>query len=295
MKKRAFVVLITCLICLALAGGIAYASFSLGIYSNFAELSENETENVDYRITNMERNSDTTIFSIHGGGISSGTSDLATALADRGGFNLYLFEGIKPTDNLNLHITSTQFDEPTALNRIRNSKFTVSFIGTRDENSLITYIGGQNKLLSRLIKLHLQAAGFNVQDSPYIPENIAGILSSNIVNQNKLLFDSYKIGGVQIAVTRGMRSALLEDEAYLQSYISNIDKAISSSWPLVLNLLEPQSEASDASSMTIQGFFKTLFKQSNATDIDQIIKEVSRYDFDSPEELLEKLKESTDK
>jgi len=296
MKKKAFVSLIACLICLALAGGIAYASFSLGIYRNFAELSENEIENIDYRITAEDKNSDTTIFTIHGGGIAGGTSQLATALADRGGFNLYLFEGIKSVDNLNLHLTSTEFDEATAINMVSNSTTSVSFIGTREETSLSTYVGGQNKLLGRLITLHLQAAGFNVQDSPYVPVNIAGVLNSNIVNKNKPLLGTYEMGGVQIAVSRGMRNALLEDEAYLQSYIINIDKALISSWPLVVETLSRKFDVDHTSDtvfvVMIQRFSKNILSNQSDNDIDQILQEVLEHDFDSPEALLDELKES---
>ncbi|KPU45976.1 hypothetical protein OXPF_04560 [Oxobacter pfennigii] len=295
MKRKTFVVLTACLLCLTLLGGIAYASFSLGIYRNFADLSENETVDVDYRITSNDKNSGTTIFTVHGGGIAKGTSELAAALADRGGFNLYLFEGIKPADNLNLHITSTQFDEPAAINMIENSNTAVSFIGTKEETAMLTYVGGQNQLLARLIKLHLQAAGFNVQDAPYIPTNIAGTLSSNIVNKNKLLFDTYKLGGVQIAVSKGMRDALLKDDAYFQSYVTNINNALSSSWPLAVETLKPHPNNASPSSMARQNANENAAFNRSDTDIDKTIKEVLQYDFNSPKELIDKLKEETKK
>jgi phage replication-related protein YjqB (UPF0714/DUF867 family) len=47
----------------------------------------------------------------HGGGIEPGTSELATAIAGDD-FSLYLFEGLKSAGNGELHITSTNFDEP---------------------------------------------------------------------------------------------------------------------------------------------------------------------------------------
>lgn len=291
--KKTRVLLIICLACLTLAGSFAYASSSLGIYRNFAELSQNETKDVDYKITSSNKNSDMTIFTIHGGAIAKGTSELVTALANKGGFNHYLFEGTKPADNLSLHLTSTQFDEPTALNMIKNSKYTVSFIGIKEEDAMITYVGGQNKLLARLITLHLQSAGFSVQDSPYVPTNIAGVLSSNIVNQNKLLFDEQKLGGVQIAVSKGLRDLLLEDEVSFQSYIANLNKALSNSWPLAANILESRTGNARPS-------FRALEKASknasfNRNDKDKVIKEVLENSFNSPEELLTKLQEAAGK
>ncbi|SNS57164.1 Phage-related replication protein YjqB, UPF0714/DUF867 family [Anaerovirgula multivorans] len=293
MKKKTCILLTICLVCLALAGSFAYASFSLGIYRDFAELSENETIDVDYRIINKNNGSDMTVFTIHGGAIAKGTSELATALANRGGFNLYLFEGIKPTDNLTLHLTSTRFDEPTAINMVKNSKDTVSFIGIKEENARITYVGGQNKLLARLVKLHLQAAGFNVQDAPYVPTNIAGVLSSNIVNQNKLLFDTHKIGGVQIAVSKGMRDLLLEDEASFQSYVANIDKALSDSWPLAVNILEARTGNASPNSKAIEK--ANVNASFNRYNTNNVIKGVLQNNFNSPEELLAKLKEAAGK
>ncbi len=54
------------------------------------------------------------IIAPHGGKIEPGTSQIARSISGDL-FNLYCFDGRKPRYNDHLHITSTKFDEPTAI------------------------------------------------------------------------------------------------------------------------------------------------------------------------------------
>ena len=85
-------------------------------YSSFEQLARHEREDVDYCITIARRPSSTIlILAPHGGAIESQTSEIARTVAGDD-FNLYLFEGIKPSGNYKaLHITSHCFDEPRLL------------------------------------------------------------------------------------------------------------------------------------------------------------------------------------
>jgi poly-gamma-glutamate hydrolase-like protein len=56
----------------------------------------------------------------HGGGIEPGTSELADAIA-ASDLSFYTFEGLKPSGNTDLHITSTRFDEPMCLTLLASS------------------------------------------------------------------------------------------------------------------------------------------------------------------------------
>ena len=49
----------------------------------------------------------------HGGSIEQGTTELTKALADKGNYDYYSFEGIRPKNNSELHVTSTHYDDPT--------------------------------------------------------------------------------------------------------------------------------------------------------------------------------------
>ena len=99
----------------ALENGAPNTNGSGDRYQNFAELSAHEKEGVDYTVTVEERPSPILALAIHGGRIEGTTSELARDIASAGDAKLYLFEGIKPSGNTDLHITSRRFDEPRGL------------------------------------------------------------------------------------------------------------------------------------------------------------------------------------
>lgn len=226
-KIVAFVLLFT------LSIGVSIYALEPGLgYGSFTELAAAEDVS-NYTIKTNDIGSDTTILGIHGGGIEKGTSELVEALGGYGRYNTYSFEGLKPTDNGSLFIKAINFDEPSAVRLVRNSDYTVSVIGAQGDGE-VTYVGGQNKMLAELIKLHLTAKGYNVE-TLNIPDRIAGVMNSNIGNKNKLFNDNYQIGGVQIAVTKGLREKLATDSGTLNDYSSTINQALSESWPVVVD------------------------------------------------------------
>jgi phage replication-related protein YjqB (UPF0714/DUF867 family) len=85
------------------------------LYGCFADLKAHKKENSDYSISKGHGKSNhVCVIGPHGGGIEPGVSELVTEIA-RDDFSWYLFEGIQPSGNRDLHITSHHFDEPTAL------------------------------------------------------------------------------------------------------------------------------------------------------------------------------------
>ena len=83
-------------------------------YDSFSQLAKSETKGQDYRVCLVDRDSTTAVIAPHGGGIELGTSEVAEAIA-ADDFSFYAFEGIKSAGNRDLHITSTQFDEPACV------------------------------------------------------------------------------------------------------------------------------------------------------------------------------------
>lgn len=229
-KIVAFVLLFTFSI------GVSIYAIAPGLgYSSFAELAAAEDPS-GYTVKTNDTGSDTTILGIHGGGIEKGTSELVEALSGYGKYNTYSFEGLKSADNGSLFIKAINFDEPTAVSLVNKSDYTVSVIGAAGDDE-ITYIGGQNRMLAELIRLHLTAKGYNVQTLS-IPDRIVGALNSNIVNKNKLFNDSYKLGGVQISISKGLREKLATDSDTLNDYSGTINQAISKSWPTIVKLMD---------------------------------------------------------
>jgi phage replication-related protein YjqB (UPF0714/DUF867 family) len=269
-KIVAFVLLFT------LSIGVSIYALDVGSgYGSFTELAAAEDVS-NYTIKTNDIGSDTTILGIHGGGIEKGTSELVEALDGYGRYNTYSFEGLKPTDNGSLFIKAINFDEPSAVRLVRNSDYTVSVIGAQGDGE-VTYVGGQNKMLAELIKLHLTAKGYNVE-TLNIPDRIAGVMNSNIGNKNKLFNDNYQIGGVQVAVTKGLREKLATDSGTLNDYSGTINQALSESWPVVADLM---SEINNDESQW------SLFRSySSKSDYEKKIDEALEKGAKTPNELI---------
>lgn len=198
-------------------------------YNNFKELSENESQDEDYSISLEKGNPDIVLIAIHGGGIEPGTTELAEQLALADEYSYYSFQGIKATNNTDLHITSTNFDEQEALDLVSGSLYTVSFHGYGEEDEKHTYIGGLDETLSQSIEEELKNASFSVSDAP---KEINGKEKENIVNQNK------RKKGVQLEISTAQRKAFFENNDFssenrenkteeFYNYIEAIQKALS--------------------------------------------------------------------
>ncbi|BCE15293.1 hypothetical protein RSC3_02649 [Bacillus paralicheniformis] len=138
MKNRCIIWLVTG-ICLTVIFQFPLQSVasSADKYANFAELAEHETEGEDYQIEYTDMGTELLILSPHGGGIEGGVSELVRAFS--ADYSTYLFEGIKPSQNWDLHITSNHFDEPQAVKAVKEHNYTLAFHGYHDivEHTLV--------------------------------------------------------------------------------------------------------------------------------------------------------------
>ncbi|SDH38864.1 Phage-related replication protein YjqB, UPF0714/DUF867 family [Alteribacillus persepolensis] len=174
---------------------------STDYYDSYEQLAKHEVLNEDYEINYEKRNSDISILAIHGGGIEPGTSEAVKNLANQINYSYYLFEGIKPSNNLILHINSKDFDEPIGREMAQNSVSALTIHGYAEEESIV-YLGGRNRDYKEKIRHSLQKRGFHVEDAP---DDIAGMSIKNIVNDNQLK------KGVQIELTAGLRKSFFEN------------------------------------------------------------------------------------
>ena len=94
-------------------------------YKNYGELKVHEEIEKDYKISISNVGSQTTIIAPHGGKIEPRTSDIAKHIATEK-YNYYCFEGIIKNNNGSLHITSHDFDEPSALQLLSKSDVVVA-------------------------------------------------------------------------------------------------------------------------------------------------------------------------
>jgi phage replication-related protein YjqB (UPF0714/DUF867 family) len=163
-------------------------------FSSFHEIALQKREGEDFVRQVKDRGSSVAIIAPHGGLIEPGTSELALAVADQI-FSYYLFEGQQPNNNRDLHLDSTQFDDPLCLDLLSKSQYAVSLHGCHNRDVQV-YVGGRNKALQRIILHSLKSSGFPaIQDMT----NHAGKEKGNICNR------CISTAGVQLELSRAMR------------------------------------------------------------------------------------------
>lgn len=169
------------------------------LYADYADLAANETEGVDYSRTAVSPAGATwSSIAIHGGGIEAGSGEMAFQVAGSR-MQYYEFKGLKPSGNQDLHITSTNFDEPMAEAVQATAVRTVSFHGyTGDLGVAETALGGLDLVLAARLREALTGVGFRVVDAP---SEIGGVDPLNIANRNLSGM------GVQLEMSRAQRAA----------------------------------------------------------------------------------------
>ena len=184
-------------------------------YESFEQLSQHEKQEVDYKISFKKATSDILLMAIHGGSIESGTTELVDQIALEDNDSYYSFQGIKKKNNADLHITSSHFNEPKALDLVSDSLYTLSFHGYGDEKDKHTYIGGLDEQLAETVRMELKEAGFSVSDAP---EDIEGKEKHNIVNRNK------RKKGVQLEISTAQRKAFFTNDDFSSANRKNKTK-----------------------------------------------------------------------
>jgi phage replication-related protein YjqB (UPF0714/DUF867 family) len=167
-------------------------------HNSYQSLVRAQKEGVDYRIRVKRGFSNTLIMAPHGGDIEPGTTEVADALSG-GIHSFYSFEGIKPIGNRELHIPSTRFDEPRAMEISRTKDTTITIHGCRGKDAIV-YVGGLDGNLIEGIEKELQDSGFAVQMNSRLP----GRDPMNICNRNR------RGKGVQLELTRGLRLLMFQ-------------------------------------------------------------------------------------
>ncbi len=173
---------------------------SADTYVTFTQLSACRREGYDYRVTIVGRDSPVAIIAPHGGGIEQGTSELTAAIAGKD-HSAYLFEGIRSTSNVDLHITSTNFDEPRCLRLIQDRRIVLAIHGCEDTSEVI-YVGGRNSALCSRLIASLAQTGFDARPDNTVEHG--GNHRANICNRGATG------RGCQIEVSQGLRLTMFE-------------------------------------------------------------------------------------
>ena len=164
-------------------------------YPDFETLAENESSGLDFGIRIRQAKTVFAIVAPHGGGIESGTSEIADAIAGTE-FSFYAFEGLKSKGNSDLHITSTRFDEAMCLTLIGRSGIILTIHGEHSDAEGV-FVGGRDVRLRRRIGISLKSEGFEV--GRHSDPDLQGIEPNNLCNRG----ESKK--GVQLEISRAVR------------------------------------------------------------------------------------------
>ena len=169
-------------------------------YQSFAALKTGCREGRDYNICLEDRGGRVLVFSPHAGGIEPGTSELVKAIAGAD-LSYYLFEGLRPRDNSELHITSHRFDEPRCVDLITKFEISLALHGYNKFEPMI-YLGGKNERLKEKLKQALTGS-FPLQDKNEV--GLDGLDPLNICNRTA------SGSGAQLEFSAGFRRELFEN------------------------------------------------------------------------------------
>lgn len=208
------------------------------IYASMTELYQQEVEGVNYTkewyrhlwryrtFIRYKKENEIFIMAPHGGGIESGTTELALATAGfaktfngqtaaPGTYDFFVFNGTNPKEqNGRLHVTSPHYDDPAALELVRNSRISLAFHGCTDQQAAAaagrqfrkgdTYsaclIGGLDEDFMQLLEQSLQADGIPAFITH--SEMLNGDIPHNIINRNRCG------KGAQLELTTSLRRSL---------------------------------------------------------------------------------------
>ena len=165
-------------------------------YASFADLQRAELA-CHFAVTYEDRSqSGAIVIAPHGGKIEALTSEIARRIAsDR--FSYYSFEGQKPDTNRDLHITSHNFDEPTAMALVKKHRWVVAIHGCSGEQPRVL-LGGRDISLRSDIAQRLTALGIASEDQGH---KFPGMEANNICNRGS------RSAGVQIELTMPFRTS----------------------------------------------------------------------------------------
>ncbi len=201
------------------------------LHCSFKELAENNLLDIDYRIVCKNINSHVSIIAIHGGAIERFTSEIVRNIANDD-FNYYIFEGIKPTNNRELHISSFSFDEPTAIDLVTSSDICISIHGFKEDNLKMVYTDSykNNSLLEKINK-NLMNTGMLDQDEITTFEELIKTSHNNrgykkICAGAANIFNKSKKTGVQIEISTALRDYLKKHPKELDIFTTAIKRAI---------------------------------------------------------------------
>jgi phage replication-related protein YjqB (UPF0714/DUF867 family) len=173
-------------------------------YANFKALEQCEIEGIDYEIQSRKGISGVAVIAPHGGGIEPGTAEITNAIAGSD-HTFYSFKGNKKSGNMDLHITSTKFDEPRGVIIVKTADTVLTIHGCQETEEIV-YLGGLNHDLMEKINKDLTQAGFKTAKNP--DHWLQGANPDNICNRSRTG------QGVQLEISKGLRKKMFDRQCH---------------------------------------------------------------------------------
>lgn len=196
------------------------------VYASNSDLYRNRVEGTDFgrrsrRHEVFDNNSAargtvplSTVVAPHGGGIEPGTSELCLAIAGyhpatlvaTGGpvHDYWMLEGLLSSGNAQLHVTTTNCDDATALSLCGGARTVLSLHGcsVSAANGMgAVLVGGRDTALRSMLIARLRDAGFDAVDATSHP-SLGGVAPENITNRTLLG------AGAQLEIIAPVRDAM---------------------------------------------------------------------------------------
>lgn len=200
----------------------------------------------DYHTSIVDRGSSVVVMSFHGGLIEPNSSEVARLLADRFGWSRYDLQGHGTSSCLNgldnhrrMHITSTNFNDPAAVELVTGHKKGLSIHGyseVRGNRRGTLCVGGRNsaqvqQFISTMNAQKSRFTGYSLYPvnsataSPTAGVNCSGLTGTARLNLvNRVNNDN---GGLQLEMSDGLKADLVSSSAQYDSLRTVLYAAVS--------------------------------------------------------------------
>jgi phage replication-related protein YjqB (UPF0714/DUF867 family) len=175
-------------------------------FKSFSQLLHHAVAGVDFMVEMRNGTSGIVLMAPHGGGIEPGTDILADTIAGQE-HAYYAFRGIRSTRNSGLHIASTRFDEPLAIDLVSRSHTVITIHGCRARGPVV-YVGGRHDDLKREIVLSLKKRQIPVNAAPKAA--LRGVHPRNLCNRGT------HGKGVQLEISSELRRLVIGPQGWQQ-------------------------------------------------------------------------------
>lgn len=141
-------------------------SYAKDFYPDLDALKSSLSNGRHFQINIVDRASEITVVSPHGGFIEAGSSHLAKLVAGEE-LNLFDFQGLRKRRSMELHVTSTRFRDPLLSILLDRSRLAVSIHSMGPVGAGEIWVGGLNEAVKARVLAELNKRGFRARsDTP---------------------------------------------------------------------------------------------------------------------------------